>query len=36
VKGEEASGRRRGDDTVLKLDKAKTDDLIKSFTKLGF
>lgn len=35
VKGEEAYGRRRGDNAVLKLDKAKTEELIKSFTKLG-
>lgn len=35
IKGEEAFGRRRDDTSVLKLDKAKTEALIKSFTTLN-
>jgi hypothetical protein len=35
IKGDEAFGRRRDDAAVLKLDKAKTEALIKSFTVLG-
>jgi hypothetical protein len=35
IKGDEAFGRRRDDAAVLKLDKAKTEALIKSFTILG-
>jgi hypothetical protein len=35
VRGEEAFGRRRGDSAVLKLDKTKTEALIKTFTDLG-
>ena len=35
VKGDEAFARRRDDGSVLKLDKAKTEALIKSFTTLG-
>jgi hypothetical protein len=35
IKGEEAFARRRDDAAVLKLDKAKTEALIKSFTVLG-
>jgi len=35
IKGDNAFGRRRGDAAVLKLDKAKTEELIKTFTALG-
>ncbi len=35
VKGEGAFGRRRGDASVLKLDRTKTEALIKTFTSLG-
>ncbi len=35
VKGDAGYGRRRDDTAVLKLDKAKTEALIKSFTELG-
>lgn len=35
VKGENGFGRRRGDAAVLRLDKAKTEELIKNFTGLG-
>lgn len=35
IKGAEAFARRRDDAAVIKLDKAKTEDLIKNFTSLG-
>ena len=35
IKADAAYGRRRGDSSVLKLDKAKTEALIKSFATLG-
>jgi len=35
VKGENGFGRRRGDAAILRLDKAKTEELIQNFTGLG-
>jgi hypothetical protein len=35
IKGEEAFARRRDDSAVLKIDKAKTEGLLKTFTALG-